>query len=341
MARSTLADLAREAGVSVATVDRVLNRRHPVRRETAQRVLAAAEASGYHATGLIRQRLEQGAIERKLGFVLLRSTPFYRALGAALADATRSSLLIRGKPILEFLDDLTPRAVSERLLQMGTRAHAVGLVAADHPNVTQAIDQLQGRGVPTFALISDLTAGGRAGYIGLDNRKVGRTAAWTIARLCRTPGKVGIVVGSHRYLCQELCEISFRAYFREHAPEFRVLEPLVSLEDLRLAHEATLALLRRHPDLVGLYVAGGGIEGVVEALREDISSERIVTICHDLTEPTRAGLIDGVVDLVISHPLAALAERTVAAMARALGSASTDGPNEILLPFDLSIAENV
>jgi LacI family transcriptional regulator len=327
--------------VSVATVDRVLNRRHPVSSETAQRVLAAAEATGYHVTGLIRQRLEQGAVERKLGFVLLRSTPFYRALGAALAEATRASLMLRGKPILEFLDDLTPRTVAEKLLQMGARTHAVGVVAADHPNVTQAIDQLQTRGVPTFTLISDLTAQTRAGYIGLDNRKVGRTAAWTIARLCRTPGKVGIVVGSHRYLCQELCEISFRAYIREHAPEFRLLEPLTSLEDLGLAHEATLDLLRRNPDLVGLYVAGGGIEGVIDALREDPTFSRIVTVCHDLTEPTRAGLTDGVVDLVISHPLAALAERTVAAMARVLGSATTDGPNEVLLPFDISISENV
>lgn len=338
MARSTLRDLAHEAGVSVATVDRVLNRRHPVRPETARRVLAAAEATGYHAAGLIRQRLEQGAVERRLGFLLLRPTPFYRALGAALADATS----IHGKPVVEFLDDLTPRVVADRLLRMGARVQAVGVVAADHPRVAGAVDQLQAGGVPTFALVSDLTARGRAGYVGLDNRKVGRTAAWTVARLCRAPGKVAIVVGSHRYLCQELREISFRAYFREHAPEFRLLEPLASLEDPGLAHEATLDLLRRDPDLVGLYVAGGGIEGVIEALREDASAERIVTVCHDLTDPTRAGLIDGIVDLVISHPLGALAERAVAAMAHAVGGGTPpDGSNEILLPFDISTSENV
>jgi LacI family transcriptional regulator len=224
---------------------------------------------------------------------------------------------------------------------MGARTHAVGIVAADHPNVTQAIDQLRAKGVPTFALISDLTARTRAGFIGLDNRKVGRTAAWVVARFCRTPGKVGIVVGSHRYLCQELCEISFRAYFREHAPAFRLLEPLISLEDMGLAHEATLDLLRRNPDLVGLYVAGGGIVGVVEALREGSSSRGIVTVCHDLTEHTRAALIDGIVDLVISHPLPALAERAVAAMALTLDGGPTHGPTEVLLPFDIAIAENV
>ena len=41
MAKVTIQDVARVAGVSVATVDRVLNRRLPVREDTALRVVAA------------------------------------------------------------------------------------------------------------------------------------------------------------------------------------------------------------------------------------------------------------------------------------------------------------
>ena len=44
--RPTITDLAESAGVSVATVDRVLNGRHPVREETARRVYAAARDIG-------------------------------------------------------------------------------------------------------------------------------------------------------------------------------------------------------------------------------------------------------------------------------------------------------
>ncbi|NKF34006.1 LacI family transcriptional regulator, partial [Pseudomonas sp. BGM005] len=56
MRRPTISDLARASGVSVATVDRVLNGRHRVREETARRVYDAAQSIGYHAVGLIRQR---------------------------------------------------------------------------------------------------------------------------------------------------------------------------------------------------------------------------------------------------------------------------------------------
>ena len=51
-------DVAREAGVSTATVDRVLNARLPVRDETARRVFEAARAVGYHAAALIGQRIQ-------------------------------------------------------------------------------------------------------------------------------------------------------------------------------------------------------------------------------------------------------------------------------------------
>src|ERR1700761_7056736 len=45
--KANISDLARDAGVSTATVDRVLNRRGGVRLPTVHRVLNAAERLGY------------------------------------------------------------------------------------------------------------------------------------------------------------------------------------------------------------------------------------------------------------------------------------------------------
>lgn len=339
MARPTIADLARAAGVSVSTVDRVLNARDPVRRATSERVLAAAERIGFHGTGAIRHRLGADAPERRLAFVLQqRSVAFYALLGDALSEATRAA---RGRPRVSHLEDLAPEAVAGRLLEAGEAADAVALVAADHPRVTGAIDQLHGRGVPVFALVSDLSAPNRAGYVGLDNWKVGRTAAWAVANLRRRPGNVAIFVGSHRYRCQEACEMGARSYFREHSPDLHLLEPRTSLEDDRYAHESTLDLLNHDPDLVGLFVAGGGIGGVMRALRDEGAAERIVTVGLDLTDETRSGLIDGTVALILSHPFRSLAEATVGAMLRAVEDGRPDPPRQILLPFDVCTPENV
>lgn len=340
--RPTISDLAVAAGVSVATVDRVLNQRHRVRGETAERVLAAAQSIGFHATTLLKQRISPDVPERTFGFLLQkRDDYFYQQLATDLQAATRSATDIRGRSVIEFIDELSPSVIAQRIRDVGSRADALAIVSVDHPHVSAAIAGLRETGVPTFAILTDLTADSRAGYVGRDNRKEGRTAAWMISKAARRPGKVGIIVGSHRYLCQETAEISFRSWFREHAPEFQLLEPLVNLEEARIAHEATLELMARNPDLVGLYIAGGGMAGAIEAAREEARAEPLIVVCNELTPTTRAALIDGILTAVIATRTGELAARTVEAMTRALASPSSAPPGQILVPFDLYVAENI
>ena len=135
--------------------------------------------------------------------------------------------------------------------------------------------------------------------------------------------------------------MSFRSYFREHATGFQLLEPRTSLEEVRYAYESTLDLLQREPDLVGLFVAGGGIEGVIRALREESAFERVFTVGLDLTAETRSGLIDGVLKLVLSHPMQHLAETVVEAMVRAMERGRPEPARQMLLPFDVYTPENV
>ena len=134
--------------------------------------------------------------------------------------------------------------------------------------------------------------------------------------------------------------MSFRSYCREHAPAFELLESRISLENAGFAYEATVDMLRRAPDLVGLYVAGGGMEGVIEALRDREIDGPLVTVCNELIPETRAALIDGIVDLVIATPIRTLADRTVAAMARGRAGAGEDVPFQPL-PFEIYISENI
>ncbi len=219
------------------------------------------------------------------------------------------------------------------------------MVSADHPRVTQAIDSLSARGVPVFALISDLSAPSLAGYVGLDNWKVGRTAAWAVAQAVQASrARSAIFVGSHRYRCQETCEMSFRSYFREHAPEFRLLEPRTSLEDARYAYESTARpAAAESEDLVALFVAGGGVEGVIRAHPR---GGRRRARHRYRSRPHRArrapALIDGVLKLVLSHPLQRMAETLVGAMvARPSSAGAPTRLARVLLPFDIHTPENV
>ncbi len=339
--RPTVADLARAAGVSVATVDRVLNQRLPVRAATAARVLEAAERIGYHATALLRRRLREDVPARTLGFLLQKRTDFfYRALAAELEAATRAAADIRGTPAVVFTEAIAPAAIAAAIRELGRKADALAVVAVDHPHVTEAVAGLRERGVGCVALLSDLSAEARACYVGLDGRKAGRSAAWAIARTSPVPGEIGILVGSHRYLGHELAESGFRSYFREHAPAFTLLDASANLEDDRLAYEAVVELLAR-PRLAGIYLAGGGMAGAIQALRDEGAGRRIAMVCNELTPETRAALVDGVVTMVIATPLAALAAGAVATMARACLPSGPPPPARTVLPLVIHIAENI
>ncbi|MBP1804173.1 LacI family DNA-binding transcriptional regulator [Rubellimicrobium aerolatum] len=336
--RATIDDLAEAAGVSISTIDRVLNGRAKVRPATAEKVLAAAEAIGFYATPVLRDRLGVGRPVRRLGVLLLQSNrTFYRLVAQALRDAAAADPGVALE--VEHLDDLSPEAVAARMTEMGQRVEALAVVSAEHPRVTDAVERLAERGVRTVALISTLTAPSGVTYVGLDHRKVGRTAGWAFAHICRKPGRIGVLVGSPRYRNQEMNESGFRSYLREHASDFIVLEPIPTFEDKVVAREMTAQLLAREPDLAGLFVSGGGISGVLVALQE-ASRRDIVVVGYDRIEPTVNGLIDGALTLVIAHPLQRLASECLGALSECMEDPSRRPPDR-LIPFDIITAENL
>ena len=192
--RPTIADLAKAAGVSVATVDRVLNGRHRVREETARRVYDAAKSIGYHAVGLLRQRVSR--ICRNTGSASCcrsRTSISISPWRKEIENAALSAPGVRIIPQIDFNMSATPTALVEKLKAVAARNQAVALVGPDYPAVTAAVEELKEKGIPVFSLLSDFAAGVREGYVGLNNRTVGRTAAWMIAKAARRAGQGGDV----------------------------------------------------------------------------------------------------------------------------------------------------
>jgi LacI family transcriptional regulator len=340
--RPTIADLAMAAGVSVATVDRVINGRHPVREETAKRVYEAASAIGYHAVSLLRQRVFEGLPQYKFGFILQKPKHhFYQHFAREIETAVMTTQGIRGVAQIEFAQNHSPAALADLLRSVGHRNQAVAMTAPDLPGLSVVVEELKNKGIPVFSLLSDFAAGIREGYVGLNNRKVGRTAAWMIAKAAKKPGKVAVFVGSHRFHGHELREIGFRSYFRENAPDFEVLDTLVNLESLQITHETTLDLIHRHPDLIGFYVASGGMEGAISALREAKSFGKLHVIVNELTPDSRSALADEILMMAMCTPLPALCRELVSQMVGAINNGPASAPGQTFLPFEMYVPENI
>jgi len=340
--RPTIEQLARAAGVSVATVDRVLNRRAHVRAKTAKRVHEAAIEIGYHASSLIGQRILEELPEYRLGFLLLDTGQsfygeFARQLGQAVAEASD----FRGVFILDHASPRAPEEIAAKVTELSARCMALAIVAPEHPAVSAAVTHCVERGVPVFALLSDVAAGTRQAYVGVHNGKVGRTAAWMIANSAYRPGKVALFVSSHRFHGHEAREMGFRAFFREEAPAFTVLETLVNFEDAQFTHDAILDLIEKHPDLAGCYVAGGGMEGAVSAMRATAPERRPVMICNELTPLSSAALAEKTITMVIHTPVHDISREVVRLMALSLSGKGAARIADCFLPFGIHLPESI
>lgn len=340
--RPTIHDVAREAGLSPATVDRVLNAREKVREDTANRVYEAARRIGYHAAPLIGQRVQDARPRLRLGVVLHKERQsFYQQFRSEIEKAVSAAVGVRATVQIAFSTSQTPADFVALMEGMAGKVDAIAATAVAHPEVTEAVRRINAAGVPCFALLNDFAQGVRQQYIGMNNMKVGRIAAQMISLASHQPGKIAVFIGGTRWHGHELRETGFRSYIREYAPAFHVLDTLVNLETRQLTYEATLDLLGRHADLRGIYCAGGGMEGAIAALRETRAPGEVALIVNELTPESRTALISRHVTLVIATPLPRLCADLVTLAAEAVqnGLQSTGGQH--FLTPDLHLPESV
>lgn len=340
--RPTIRDVALAADVSQATVDRVLNGREAVREETARRVYEAARRIGYHAAPLLAQRLMADLPELRLGIVLHKERQaFYKAFAVEIEAAVRRATGMHARAVIEFSASQSPADFVALMAGMRGRADVVAASAVTHPDITDAVERLKADGIPTFALLNDFAQGVRQNYLGLNNLKVGRIAASVIAMAAHRLGKLAVFVGGYRWHGHELREAGFRSHFREHAPQFQILDTLVNLETRQLTYEATLDLLARHPDLRGIYCAGGGMEGAIAALREARAPGEVCLVVNEITPESRSALVDRYVTMVIATPLAALCSDLVTLAAEAVRTGPTPTTGQHFLRPELILPESV
>ncbi|SHJ25553.1 LacI family transcriptional regulator [Roseomonas rosea] len=299
--RTRVPDVARAAGVSTATVDRVLHGRAGVRPVTVERVVRAAAALGYILdTDPYESRARRPL---RLAFLLPEgSNRFLTRLGQLVGEMRARFDGFGMTAHAEFIRSFNPELLAKALREAGRDADGVAFMALEHPAVREAVNALAEAGKPSATLISDIGNARRAAYVGLDNRSTGRTAGYLMARFIgRRPAKVAMIAGSLSYRAHEEREMGFLHLFTEMFPEVEVVGLREGHDDEAKNYRQAKMLLGRHPDLAGIYNIGGGAAGIARALREARREQETVFIGHGLTPDTRALLIDGTMDAVITQ----------------------------------------
>jgi LacI family transcriptional regulator len=329
-------EIARQAGVSDATVDRVLHDRPGVRQSTVGQVRQAIK-------DLDAQRIQLELTGRRFMIDVVADAP--ARFTSSVKRALESVLPLMRPAVFRARFHLHEQwnageCVTEldRIAQRGS--HGVILKAPDVPEITAAVDRLAQSGIPVVTLVTDLSASRRAAYVGMDNRSAGATSAYLIHQWLGTaPGTVAVTVSNDFFRGEEEREMGFRSAMRAMDPGRNVLY-LPGSDGLDKTTRLLMAdALAAHRDLRAVYSIGGGNAGINEAF--DAAGRRpTVFIGHDLVPDNVTLLRAGKMSAVLHHNLKQDIQRCCRIIMQAHGALADGDAGEpskidVITPFNI------
>jgi LacI family transcriptional regulator len=341
VARPTVHDIAREAGVSLATVDRVLNGRPRVRESSIKLVQAAVEKLGYvrdvSAANLAKRK------QYRFAFVVPDSkSQFIDTIHDALNEAMRMPAPERMNLscIKAPVDD--PNATARILTELSLHGFdGVAVMCPETPQVRDAVMRLKQAGLAVVTMVSDLPSSMRDRFVGVDNIAAGRTAGALMGRfISGKPGRILVISAS--LVSRDSLErrFGFDSIMSESLPDVEVLPTIETRHDNQRLTSIVRNVLVAQQSLVGIYSLGTGNTAILDALRAADVLKNTTVIMHELTPVTRAALQAGEIDVVIMQNVGHIVRSSIRVLRAAVDRTEVFEPQE-KIRIEIVMRENL
>lgn len=290
-------EIAHQAGLSLATVDRVLHGRDHVRALTRERVHAAAlELERQHAASQLR------GTKVTIDIVVQAPDRFSSAVRAAFEaelPLIRPATFRARFHLAEVMEEREIVALLRAIARRGTQG--IVLKAPATPGIAACLADLAARRIPVVTYVTDVAAPLRLAYVGMQNERAGATAAYLLSRMApRQPSRVLITLSSREFEGEDARRIGFARSLAQTAPHLA----MTTVSEGYGVNLATGALIRQalaaQQDIRCVYSIGGGNRAILDAFAA--ANRRIdVFAAHDLDRTNTELLKTGQVSFVIHH----------------------------------------
>lgn len=301
--RITVETVARMAGVSRGTVDRVLHNRPNVRPEVRNRILEVMKELDYKPNAAA-SALAFSRKTRKVGVILPQWKGFFKEEISRGIEESRRELNTYGIEVLieEFASDELEICVKKISDFLSEGINGLCICAQDNSLIREKIAELAAKDIPTITFNSDIADSKRVCFIGQDLVRSGRIAAQIMIK-CVPNGKILIVVGNlkfsaHRQRLEGFFERMTECGFSRS--DFTVVESFNEYSrTLRVVKEK----FREDESLSGIYMVNESVAACAEAIKNLSLSKKPIVVCHDLPRSTKALLKSGEVDFALEQDI--------------------------------------
>jgi LacI family transcriptional regulator len=334
--KTKLNQIAEAAGVSISTVDRVINRRGGVSQKREEIVLEWA-----NRLGLDRASISDHNKLIKVAVLLEPvKNPFFKELRSAFDDLAGLIPQVTFSCFFHYIDVENLAETALKIPAIVERFDAIIVLAPDEPKLADSLLQAS-KSIPVVTMVTDIPHSGRIAYVGPDNRKMGRSAGELIGRFIgEQGGNVLLILGLQRFVGHEEREMGFRSVLRERFKKIDVTACLESSENSIKAGQLVAETLKKDPHLRGIYNVSSGNTEICKVIESLGLEEKITLITHELTPERRALLQDGKIDAILDQNPRLEVQRAFEIVANHLDASLRDTPLTGNTHFNIFLKES-
>jgi LacI family transcriptional regulator len=299
--RPTAKDLAIEAGVSLATVDRVLNGRPGVKPRTVTKVNEAIDRIGFvrnlSAVNLARKKNYQ------FRFLLPdHGDQFLEVLAEHIDEARKAfaTEMANVEAVRFPVDD--PYKLADYLSGLDTsQTDGIAIMAPESPQARDAIQRLLERGGKVIHFLAGQPKADSIGFVGINNHAAGATAGQLIGRFLG--GQTGeILIVSETMQSRDSIErrLGFDEVINREYPQLTSLPSVETYGDTERTRRIFANVFANHPAISAVYVLSAEARIPIEEISK-FASQPLVKIVHERTPFTEAALQSNLIDAVIAQ----------------------------------------
>ena len=301
---TTIEIIARKAGVSRGTVDRVLHNRGQVKPETEEKIRAVMEELDFQPNALGRA-FYLSRKKNKIGIlVAFREKDFQKQIMEGIEDGVVYAKQHGVDAVTEYAepeDSAGYLAALERLVDSGVQGIALRGIVSEEVNA--CLRRLRAEGLPVVAYNQDVESPElRSCFVGQDSYRSGVCAAALMEAISPRQGCTLIVgVDWLHYSSEERIQ-GFVKYFQS-LPDggMDVSQVIYGKGTHDLAYRLTKAKLEELPQITGIFVSGAGLSGAAHAVDDAGLSGKVKVVGYDATDSNTPYLEKGTVQFLIDQ----------------------------------------
>lgn len=343
MAGVTQSQIAKLAGVSRATVGRVINQCDDVNPETRDRILKIVKDLDYRPN-LAGQALVIQQKNFRIGCIIIQSdNPFYEQLNVGI-EQKAADFKQYGIEVIVRRAPFTAKDQLEQIeLLLKENICALAIQPTIDPAICSKLADVEASGIPVVTINTDLPDYHSSFcYVGNDFHLCGKTAANLLQLFTGGKCSIGIVTGFMTAKSHEDRILGFREYIKDF-PDMNIAAIEENRDDDMESYYVTRTMLRDHPEIDALFLVAGGVYGAGKAVKNVLkeSGRKIMVVSFDDVPTTKQLVREGIITATICQQPERQGSLALSVLFDFLVEGKKPERNRIYTDIQIKVASNI